>query len=1374
MPIKYSISGSFFGSASWDNPAIWYGGVVPTASDQVYIQGVRTSINNAPGYYPWLGQQTLIVANTASLPPSGSVYTYTDRDEEIKINYAAISSSNRLLSCSIDTSFYSWSLDIYPITESLPSKKGGIIPNGAFVYFKPGTIMITSSMVISASNDYINDRSALYIYQGGAVSLQSGSTLSLYGRAYIEDGELTATGSALFKFDRHNTTSSDDNRLTYFTGLAAAVFPYQKIVFDGPEVRTNTRLSQSVAVGDAFLTVSSSTGFEVGDHVFVGVENFSQSRTDNGLTGKNISVPSSSYDEVFEVAYKATGSRLYVKRMNGLEGNILATSSATQVIVDEKRFKSGDKVVINGQVRTVTSSSIYELQVGDYDFQGGATLADWETDITRSFWNNDWTLYPGLGLAQFTTVQYRHLFIKNLMLDDVKVEAYVSNLRNITNGSGSRASYGIHIQAEPQSDYDYTGPTTAPTGWPLRTSFVVDPFNARMYLRQKWAGQPVYDSIYTGSFAQDGLKKLTLETENGFVRSYVNDILYAEEIIRSGGATWGRVGLFSDGNNCLICTRFTVKRKCQLLVLDAPTTVVIGDKVIETGAEYAHNTNDRVIKLLSVVTDPAEHVNYAMAYRGAADYATTNPASASTNMSGSFPYIFANNAFGITASKTQDTFNFWRLLPDYQRNFYDYGLNQFTRSVVIDLGQPVTFNSFGFLEDYLNAGQNWTSSRGIQISGSNTITGSFVTASNWVPLTSSFIDERWRASGETFRGFRIGGPHTYRFVRIEWNGGNTRAVSSGYNRIRGLRLRYNVSNSLQLNNTSDMNIGDEVLIISKNNTAYNYKNILDYTNNLFGTTASAAQFVDQMKQHYTIANKSGSMIYLDRPFEDGDLEKGALVVKVNRTMNFSGSMDSGSGNWKMGKIYVAASATPQLLRRIKFNNVAFQHLNYYWPGGGSYDNYGINGFCFRDVNAHNYSSGMTGCTTYNCFNYANYPGYWYYRSGYNLRHNVITQMSYVAFMGIENYNTAPIVITGNVFYGINGTSGVYSNSAMNLFSYNFNMTQDWILPVYNTQAKTNIFNNYTTTMIFKRNKISGTRAQWNAYSYNDNIGSQHFYNIDSNLIEYNDFQGSTIYIYSQVDKAHTNPFLLPKRLGMDANRWNASYYQNQNWSPVINLGTFGTPVGTVGNYIKDWNRWGYNKWTNNYGEWVKLPNDNFYKFYRNSYVGVDYKYPLLNSSFYLADGVSGSFDISFDYYMTKNVVNQGANTANGATATYATGSLYMIALKEGYEMDSVSGSAYFTARIPKSETPINFTRTYQLQGPGNFVIGIGGADFYSGFVAISNISSRLNVPDDDQSQVFVNNLNMRYFDKGDRWLAKTMYTQPINQTKFRLKGARLF
>ena len=31
----------FFGTASWNDPSIWIGGIVPTASDDVMIQGMR-------------------------------------------------------------------------------------------------------------------------------------------------------------------------------------------------------------------------------------------------------------------------------------------------------------------------------------------------------------------------------------------------------------------------------------------------------------------------------------------------------------------------------------------------------------------------------------------------------------------------------------------------------------------------------------------------------------------------------------------------------------------------------------------------------------------------------------------------------------------------------------------------------------------------------------------------------------------------------------------------------------------------------------------------------------------------------------------------------------------------------------------------------------------------------------------------------------------------------------------------------------------------------------------------------------------------------------------------------------------------------------
>jgi hypothetical protein len=45
----FSISGSYFDSASWNDTSVWYGGIVPTSSDQVFIRGLRTTINLAAG-----------------------------------------------------------------------------------------------------------------------------------------------------------------------------------------------------------------------------------------------------------------------------------------------------------------------------------------------------------------------------------------------------------------------------------------------------------------------------------------------------------------------------------------------------------------------------------------------------------------------------------------------------------------------------------------------------------------------------------------------------------------------------------------------------------------------------------------------------------------------------------------------------------------------------------------------------------------------------------------------------------------------------------------------------------------------------------------------------------------------------------------------------------------------------------------------------------------------------------------------------------------------------------------------------------------------------------------------------------------------------
>jgi hypothetical protein len=1344
MPQIFSISGSFFGSASWDNPAIWYGGVVPTSSDQVFIRGIRTTMNGL--YLPWTGSAfNISVGSTVGFPTSSSFYTYTDRDEELKINYVTCSAT-QFISCSVDTSFFSWSVDIFPITQSFPSKKGGIIPNGAFVQFKPGQIQITGGMFISASTSASNVP-AITIETGGELKMFSGSTLALNGRMEINDGTFEMSGSCDFLFGRNYPFQVTESFSTNVNGIYANNFPLQKFIVRGPEVRTNSPLSQSVAIGDPYITLNSVSGFEVGDQIFVGEQYLSMSRTDNGIFGAYSCLVSST-DEVFEVAFKdVPNKRLYIERMNGLEGVIKATASANELIVDEERFKVGDKVNINGQTRTITSvTSSYDFLLKDYDFQSGATLSEWDTDITRSFYFSDWTIYPGLGLTQFTSTAYRHLFVKNLMLDNVKVEAYMSNLRNVVNGSGSRGEYGVLIQSEPGSDYDQAAPTS--TNYPQRTALSIEPQFSRAWVTQKNYSARFQTNIYTGSYAIDGPKKFTLESVKGFTRGYINDNLFWEEINRAG-STWGRVGLYSNGNNCVVCTRFVVYAKYTKITLDSNITVAVGDMVRETGAEYPHSAGHQVIKLASTVTDPLEHKDLAFAYRGADEYDNT----------GRFPYIWANNSSG---SRNQDQFNYWRLTADYGQT-YNYG-SATSRSVIIDLGEPVTFNNIGFIDNYISILQNFTQSDAIRFSGSNAITGSllFPTASNWVALTSSIIDPRFRQTGETFRSFNVG-PQTYRWVRIESNGATRSDLRTEF---RGLRIRNNVSNSLALNNVSDINIGDEIQILTRNNIQP-YADLGRYwLQQSVTSSTTTASFLDTFTQHYKVVNKSASVIYLDRPFEEGNIEKGAFVVKLNRELKFSGSFDSGSANWKVGKILVAGNGSQQPVRRILFDNVSFQHINGSFPYYGAGGNSIFNGFTLTEANWFNYMGLTQGCTFYNHYNYnasGFSMGYWQSRAGFGTRHCVIVGQTLISLNGYNGYGaSSPSVATANFLYGVASQVGFQSSySTQHIYSYNYILGSTIMTPGYTGFNVGRAQSTFGTTYITERNLIAGSNANVTYGLYKQNLDTQAHFVIRNNRIEMNNAINGQVFISTFMDKALENPFILPKRGGYDFKRATPTNYNSNALASVFSQSYTDLPSHNIGGYYKDINRQGYNIWAVMTGTWLKTESDPYYRHYKHfiSSVSNDWRQPILGAYFWLGPGVSASFDMNFDYYQTQNIVWQ--------TEGQFSGSLYILALKNGAEIQE-----QYT--LTKSTTPVNFNRSWDLVGPGFFQFGIAGHDTRAGYVGINNVTSRLSVSESQESQVFSNNLNMRYFDRNDKTWAKTMFNQTPGEQKFRLKGARLF
>ena len=1345
MPQIFSISGSFFGNATWTNPAIWYGGIAPTASDQVFIRGIRTTINFVGGYNPWLGTQTLTVASTAGLPVSGAVFTYTDRDDEIRITYTTCSAT-QLISASIDTSFYSWSLDIFPTTQSLPSKKGGVIPNGAFVQFRPGQIQITASMFISASNSMSAAVPAITIENGGDLRMFSGSTLAVDGPMVINDGAFEMTGSATYLFRRNfPSQSTETGVINNINGIVAGNFPLQKLIVRGPENRSNTVLSQSVAVGDTYLPVADPAPFAIGDHIFVGEPYLTQSRGDNGFRNAYVT-EISSYDEVFEVAgVDNPNKRLYIQRMNGLNGVVKATASATELIVDEERFQVGDKVVINNQIRTVTAVSSFDFLLKDYNFSSSATLAEWETDLTRSFSFSDFTLFPGLGLTQFTSNQYRHLFVKDIMLDNVKVEAYVSNLRNITAGSGSRGEFGIHIQAEPQVDSDIGSPTSFN---PHRTSFVMDPANNRVYLRQKFYNNGIFNTIYTGSYAIDGPKKITLEASNGMIRGYLNDLPVFDEVMRAGNY-WGRVGVFTNGNNCFVCTRYVVYAKYEKITLDSGITVNIGDTVYETGAEYSHRINDRVIKLASVVTNPLEHKDLSFAYRGAEEY--------NYGVTGSFPYIYANNS----ASKNTDSNNVSRLVGDYFTNYALGTAN--SRSVIIDFGQRVTFNNVGFNDALATNLQNFTSSvnGGISFSGSNGITGSLLspTASFWVPITGT-LDSRLRVTAETYRSFTFPS-QSFRFLRIETQG-ITR--SDLRNTFAGYRVLQNVSNSIAVNNASDLGIGDQIYIFTRNNVS-SYRHLTNYLPVIQLTSSlNTASFVDRITQHYTIVNKSASVLFLDRQFEEGNIEAGALVVKLNRTLQFSGSLASGSQAWRVGKIAALGAGSQQPVRRILFENASFQHLNADYPFLGGAGNAVYNGFGLTEANFFNYMGLVQGCTFYNGYNHVGAPWNFAGRAGYATRHNTITNISGLQIIGNGPAIPAPIVATGNVLY-VNTQAGIgLAAGSTYVYSYNFVMGGDLAIPTF-TSFNSLYTTPYGSAVIVERNNFDGVQTQTNIQQNIDNFGTSAFFKYRFNRVGYWNGINGRFYINQYMDRAMDTPFILPKRGGLDWKRAHTANPGNVQFHSVVSssYGANAIPTHYVLGYIKNYNKQGYDVYPNYSGWWMKPQDSPYYRWYKQniSPTANDWRQPILGAQIWVQGNVTASFNINFDYFQNQQLVWQAEQQHSGA--------LYIMAMKNGNELDPIQANI-----LPKSTTPQNFNRTYQLSGSGHYYFAIVGNASQGGYAAFANISSRLIAPDTSDIQVLSNTFNMRYFNNQEQVLAKSMYNQTPTDTKFRLQGARLF
>lgn len=1416
MPNRFSISGSYFGQLSWNDPNAWYGGIVPTSSDDVWIRGVRTTVSRISPFWPGTASE-FFVANNTGFPSEGAqVYTYTNSNIEVRLNYQGLSGSNRLLGVSIDQEYSApWGQSsLYPTTPTIDisDPKSGIIPAGAFIQFRPGVIALSGSNSGSAK--------ILTIENGGEFALSGTSSYFIRNLINVSDGTLRAQDSSSFVFANRFTGSryiSSNTRTNLISYITNDDNPFSRTIIEGAEVRTNTILSNSASVGDTYLSVQDASNFEFGDWIFVGEDQIGYERQDDssGITGLFTTVYSqyrSSEDETFYVIGKDTGSipnKLYIQKMNGLEGKILATASSTEIIVDEERFKVGDKVLINNQERIITEvTSSYDYLLRDYDFTSpfaSASLLDWELDPTRSPAFMNWNLAPGKGLtlqANEAINQYRHTVIKNIFRDNVKVEAWVKN--DSFNLSGSLTSpafrdninlYGIMLHAEPANDFDERL-IAIPGNIQYKTVALINPFQSSFVVINKgdYLFSDKYKPFVAGVTNIEEERKITLERSRGFIKAYIDDVCYYESIDKNG-TTSGRVGIVTQ-NFKAVYTRFKVYAKCQKIVLNSPITgLTSNDTIYESGVELPHDINNQVIKLSSVILDLGAHKNLAFAYRGAED----------NENNGIWPYIYSINTrptqeFVQTGTGNRSLFG----APLIDGNLNGFNVGGGTggtltgSSIILDLTTPVSFSNFGFVEQFTAMMQNFTSSisGGLSISGSNDLY-------TWFPLTGG-IDRRARVDPQRIRDWDLGGTHVYRYIRLQNNRATKTGLGSTNINYLNISVRSGSVNQIILNNTSDFNIGDHIFILPKSTIGLMVADPTtgDLNFNILVSGSNLPLLDGTYASYFTVTDKSGSILTLDRNV-NYIIQKGTQVFKINRNINFSGSLTP--NNIFTGRIL--GNNISNFQSKKIFKNVAFQYLtdNYYNFGSSAGRGFGAMNFGYSSP----WEPGiLKGCSIYNC--YSTLFG-WDTSTGTSkinlqIRHNIfVDTINWGVPRSYRNSSQLPYIMTGNVFNGMLDRiiqMGSYVNDSYNIFYFGGGFTGFGVF--FQTNFRTNFGMNFNHNRNLYR---GGLQPMVFGIPYTFNPDMTLRFTMKNNKLEFST-QGRTstgIVNYSGYATFPIERMLLPNRLSYDANRWS-----NNNNYGLFNVGGGGLNIGSYTSPIKDHNGYGYDVLTNNQGWVVKEPNNEWYKFYHfsgssqmtnlNTFPSNAYywKNAFITAQIAIEDNTTASFTVGFDYYndMTQQIQTEGgfaydySNLPNisynvftftGSAPEYVYRNSIFIPVSSSY-IGGLCTYLYKNGklvsplnRIQKTLNPQRYEVTYQLEGQGVYAICLAQDITAAGYVALKNITSRLIAPQTSSVFVLNNYFDMRFLDGALTTQFRNANNQyPQTNPKFRLKGAKLF
>ena len=1349
--------------------------------------------------------------------------------------------NDTFLNVSVDTSFSPWTSQYWPGTGS--DGYAGFIYNIYSTFFVPsGVIRLTGSETASFDT--------LIIHSGSKVHLSDNAQLNIYNKVYLYRGELKTSGSCMLNFSKPYTGSagaavSNDNELQFISVLNDAG---SKFSMEGPEVRTNNTLSLSASIGDSYISVGSTTGFAEGDHIFVGEKDIEIIETSGSpyYRPAQTSPVIPSMDEAFIVA--ATGSgRLYVGRVAALDAPVVFTASATEIIVDDERYGVGDKIIVNGQTASITTIEDYTYQLKDYDFSGSMTQNDLQNEfyVNADEGNNyanpfpsNWKILPGKGLfldsffpnqdwagfylsTDYSSWNPARLFVRDVYERNTKVEVWMNN-NFLVEDTGSifkntelqtfstQSTAFVFMQVDPTKRL--YGIWTDDFSCGLRTTFYRNkgeqqPLNPSFYFKPQRGRNAPNPSIHLPKVDPNYIydtHKYTIDYYKGEYQVYFDDRLVETRGDLTLGPSKGLVGvglwpstINNRYTNWTVITRMRVSVTKQKLTLsNAVTGVTPGQKVYQSGVEYPHAAGNQVIKLQSFITDPLDFDNLFYTHRGYSDFAGDGKTPVLRYWYDNFDADLTN---GTVKNKIQydpsdggsRIYSPWILgqaMPWYQASMATSYNNRRERPhvAVLDLGEERTFNTVGWLDQFgggssYNIGIKYTTP--IEISGSNDLT-------NWTPITAS-VDNRDGLTWQYFRDFSFPS-QTFRYIVIKVPTNNN--VNQNW-RIQGLRVLNNQSNRIQVNNASDFNIGD-VVAINNQSTGWSDYYLYGYTSNMYpyiqAGSGSNDVLGDLKGREYTITDKTGNIITLDRSFRHGYLMKGDSVVKVNRATEIRGSYESGS--WSTGRLYANYNAigntydyagradTEFRLVNVglrNFSNMFPQRtgqngLGYpiWMPGAPSSRGYRLLGVSYYGGPPDNYSPWVRNTDNYQVRH--SYMGLFAGELGFSYEGRGRGSNIAGNNAGAVTFKYLPKISTGNIgWFNVN----TYNTLVRVIQAYNWFYNTG---VVYNPGTNYNLPSNIRTApfrhLLNKRNKATGARGGGHDVAYRPDGAPTSYYVQRRGVTDVTDNQITGLSAYNSIlfnDQGTYQGPIYPVKNMLFENKYlhlqsNSLYSGN----PLFESGnppyTFGSEyaVGRPLNVFQNFNHWGVDYYRTLGYLIRKKHSEDFYRFYAhylnnyttyqdffNWYVGQTAINSFCGARISSLSPTTSSFTVSFTYRADEGIKNSsfvGMGDLTGSwtdaiTTLEDTNMVYRSQYDQNLFQNwyltrstRLSGYAYlvyirdevveYFEALPPNTDFTNITRTFDFSGETDIHVYFIGSSLI-GYYDIKNISSVLETYD---------------------------------------------